>query len=312
MTAEEVERNTLSGSYIFVHEGHRISMTAISSGFQYEPTSTDHSASFAVDSATGLGFNFVIRSPPATHYFKLRGRIAALPRPLYYFHDIVENKVLVLVVEFPPPAAYKSALLPGLVDPIPLLTQYDLIPRQAKRINKGRFNLMELSKTNGQGQFQQQEQGNYRSQTAAPFRHPYGGQQSMSAFGSAPMGMRQDRNFEYMQNSRGGDMRMHQHPGYGGLVQQYQQQDMHGRMVPQQRTENFNRPTFSGIAPATVNLAPAVGYHSGNSSRFAVSDVNVAHRLPAVQVPTMATMRQQLVMTLEQFHPSQAPPRGRR
>lgn len=260
MSPEEQLRNKCGGSLTFLHEAHSIPR-GFDGGFVYQPSKLGITESVSIDPVSGRGFNMTMLLPENAHFVALGAPLFPPSRPFGYFTPLDSNKVFVLAVQGPPSIPYRSSLLPGLIPPPSTLTQYDHIPRRP-RLNKGRFNLLELCR------------GNIR---------PSESNQSLSG------------SFE-----RDFNPRKVQRPSYDNARNSALNAGAQGNWTYRENFAPVN------IAASQLQHGPgpsgvSAGGLTSSGVRFSFSSVqNQTARIPASSLPTMAAMRQQLALTLQQ------------
>ena len=128
------------------------------------------------DALSGDGILGGVAPPKMTWYFRLDTKIAAPKQPPLAFCDVAFNQVLCLTFLYPLEQAYNSCLLSGYIPKDRQLDANDLIPRRPPKLNKSRFNMLELSKEYNRNQNQQQGQGQVGS---------YGGNYGGGSYGGS-------------------------------------------------------------------------------------------------------------------------------
>jgi hypothetical protein len=301
LSQEEVARNSFSGSFVFIHESHPISVAAQQSGLVYQPCSRPmlegggytESTTCRVGHDVAAGFTYQLMCPPASHYFPLHATVPAPSHPPHTFQDIRSNTAMVLSVadeqgqSFSSSVAHSSSLLPGHVLSPPILNQYDLVPRRSLKMFKGRFNLLDIARPASYSQQMDNFRSNYHSHTGAPMlpsRMQYRGYESSPFVG---------------------DSRRQQFDGTGSGNSAASSTSSLNYTFNQDRTgysfQQLHQQGQSGNVRSAEGLSAA---------RFSFAAGSVP-RLPSVPVPSMNMMRQQLALTLQQQQQQQQQVQGR-
>lgn len=97
------------------------------------------------DQEIAQGICGVVAPPPPEWFAWLQSPLGAPEKPFGAFTSIHSNKVMCMKFLFPPERAYDCSLLPGLVPPPIALTPLDLVPRRPPRLNRGKFNIVDLA-----------------------------------------------------------------------------------------------------------------------------------------------------------------------
>ena len=144
--------------------------------------------------------------PPSNHPLELR------LHP--FFRPIVSNQVYVLTFLFPREKAYDSRLLPGYIAKPKVLEPFDLIPRRPPKLNKSKFNMLELSQKNRQ----QQQYGSGGYQNQQPYQQqqyntPYNQQQQYGHHQQQQQSASYQQ-YNYQQNSGRGQQHQQQQSSY--------------------------------------------------------------------------------------------------
>ncbi|KAJ1427822.1 XRN 5'-3' exonuclease N-terminus-domain-containing protein [Ochromonadaceae sp. CCMP2298] len=130
------------------------------------------------------------------------------------FRDIPDNKVLCLTYTLLECSSHESAVLPGAELQPSVLTQFDLMPRRAPRLNKGGFNLMDMMPSRqGQSGMGGQQGGNSYGHNGFG---SHGGHNTMGPRGGQGQGQRDVRDVRDVRDGQGRDSRDGRDRGGGG------------------------------------------------------------------------------------------------
>ena len=184
LTTEERIRNQRKRALVFISKSHPMFHSLEGSGFEYIAPEGVGSTAEAGDLSDGAmvshkhgdGAAGMVFAPPACNYSPL-GRIIPAPQePQGAFKDIHNNLIMCMTyciplteheldgqqqayrALFPPsplmqPSTVEgvgSSLLAGVQLPESILTDYDLQPRRPPRLNRGRFNIVDLAQSHEQ------------------------------------------------------------------------------------------------------------------------------------------------------------------
>jgi hypothetical protein len=178
LNLEDRKKNALGKTVIFLHEDQSFAASA-AGAIRYAPASesnpdvlellsskshadeakvqaviesssssnseTASRAEVEFDAAQGNGMSGVLVLPPAAFFSPIGVVIRSPSDQGSHFKSIASNKVYSFGYDLPPESFHSSQLLPGVEFAPSILNEVDLLPRRPPRLNRTRFNLLDIA-----------------------------------------------------------------------------------------------------------------------------------------------------------------------
>lgn len=269
------------------------------------------------DCIIGNGICGSIDNPLPSYYAPLDQVITGPTKPAYVFEDIVNNQIICLKYSFPiAMQSHQSILLPGLIYPQRQLSDFDLLPRRPPRLNKSRFNMLDILNSMNQESMRSYPSGNSLKATSQQFTQSYTNQNnhgysshrganmnyaSYESHGSRTGGSHQggfSHKHGFNNNNRVPSAQSYQQP-YQQPQQLYQQayQQHYQQPQPQQPYQQSYQLPYQ--QPYQQQPYQQHGQRVSQPPRFSFNQSNASSTTP-IQIPSIAAMRAQLAATLQQ------------
>ena len=158
LTEEDKKRNDVGSSVMFYHRHHSLGNTLFESSMQLSSGQSDTFGQFydkknniddgstvAFDTSSGNGIAGQVSLPPGHFYARIDGDVTAPERPPGIFNTVKSNQVACVTYMLPTELLHESKLLDGACrDPCPLNSN-DLAPRRPPRLNRGKYNIVDMA-----------------------------------------------------------------------------------------------------------------------------------------------------------------------